>query len=137
MKFEVKSQTKSGIQTSWSSKAREHELTMAIPSEFEGPGSGFSPEDLYAMALVNCFVATFKVVAEKSKLEFSNLDASGILSLDNGADGKLWMAKIEIAVSLSGVSETQKAVRLLQKASEICMILNSTKTEKVFNFQVV
>jgi len=137
MKFEVKSQTKSGVQTPWSSKAREHELTMAIPPEFEGPGSGFSPEDLYAMALVNCFLATFKVVAQKSKLEFSTLDASGILTLDNGPDGKLWMAKIEISVSLSGAADTQKAARLLQKASEICMILNSTKTEKVFNFQVV
>ena len=70
MSFKAQAHSPAGIQSPWSSKAEampEKPLTLAIPPEFEGPGGGFSPEDLYLLALENCFVATFKVFAEKSR----------------------------------------------------------------------
>jgi organic hydroperoxide reductase OsmC/OhrA len=82
--FKVKSSAQAGIAAHWetSSPSVATPVPMAIPPEFEGPGGGFSPEDIYGFALTNCFVATFKVIAEKSKLTYKTLHAEGTLTVD-------------------------------------------------------
>ncbi len=136
MQFRVKSTGTSGIQTPWETQAEAFEMKvpLAVPPEFGGPGSGLSPEDLYAFALANCFVATFKVIAEKSKLEFSDLSAEGELTLDRNESGVPWMKAFHLKVSLTGAKDPERALRLLEKTSQSCMILNSVKTEKTFEF---
>lgn len=134
--FKVAAQASSGIQSAWSAEAGTHMVAMAIPPEFEGPGDGLSPEDLYALALLNCFIATFKVVAEKSKLSYSDIKANAELTVDRDAQGRPWMAKVDIRVNLTGATDIERTQKLLQKTSESCMILNSTKTEKTFSFEV-
>ena len=110
---------------------------MAIPPEFQGPGTGLSPEDLYAMALQNCFVATFKVFAEKSKFNFEKISVQAVLDVDRNAEGKPFMARIKLRVSLSGVAQEATAQRLLEKVSQNCMILNSVLSEKSFDFEIL
>jgi organic hydroperoxide reductase OsmC/OhrA len=112
-------------------------LGVAVPPEFDGPGGGYSPEDFYALALMNCFVATFKVIAEKSKLSFSALKAEGLLTVDRGEGGAPWMKSFHLKVSLAGVGDAERARRLLDKTSQSCMILNSVKTEKTFEFEFI
>lgn len=111
-------------------------LIGAIPPEFDGPGGGFSPEELYALALANCFVATFKVVAERSRMAFKQLDVRAALTVDLSPEGKPWMAAMNFHVALSGVENIEKAHRLLEKSTTSCLILNSVKTEKHFEFTV-
>src|SRR5690606_21420737 len=90
--FEVSAESNSGIQSLWESTAPGNKsITMSIPPEFDGPGGGFSPEDLYAMALQNCFLATFKVIAEKSNLLFQRIQIQTSLSVDRNENGKPWM----------------------------------------------
>ncbi|MFV8259536.1 OsmC family protein [Bdellovibrio bacteriovorus] len=138
MFFKAKAESLAGIQTPWDSKAMSVDagLQMAIPAEFEGPGGGFSPEDLYVMALQNCFVATFKVFAEKSKLAYESLRVESELTVDRDEAGRPWMARCVFAVYLEGCVQIENAKRILAKTSESCMILNSVKTEKVFEFHV-
>lgn len=136
MVFPVSAESKSGIESLWSSSAGPHSIEMAIPPEFQGKGGGFSPEDLYAMALSNCFIATFKVLAERSRLAFASVSVESKLIVDRGEGGKPWMARLEMDVKLTG-AEGEKALQLLKRTSESCMILNSVKTEKAFNFSVV
>jgi len=66
--FTVESKGESGVQSTWVNQLKDKASTpivMAIPPEFEGPGGTYSPEDLYALSLLNCYLATFKYIAEK------------------------------------------------------------------------
>jgi organic hydroperoxide reductase OsmC/OhrA len=136
MTFTTESNSPSGIQSRWQVLVSGLEAQAAVPTEFEGPGGGYSPEDFYVLALTNCFVATFKVFAEKSKLSFKSLKASGRLTVDRDAGGVPWMKSFHLAVHLDGCAEAEKADRLMKKVSQSCMILNSVKTEKSFEFAV-
>jgi len=137
MIFKVSASSPSGIKSLWSATASGLDAKLAIPPEFEGPGGGFSPEDFYALALTNCFIATFKVVAEKSKLEFQELNVEAELTVDRGEGGKPWMSLIQMKIILRGTNNSDRAQQLLEKTSQSCMILNSTKTEKIFEFKVL
>jgi len=136
MEFKIIANSKSGIETQWRSSGSGHEANLAIPPEFQGPGGGFSPEDLYGMALANCYVATFKVMAEKSRLSFEDLQVEASLFVDRGEGGRPWMAQMKMNVQLKGASDRDKAESLLKRTSESCMILNSVKTEKHFEFHL-
>lgn len=138
MPFQVMADASSGIAATWNTRAESTSQTLpvAIPPEFSGPGGGLSPEDLYAMALQNCFVATFKVFAEKSKLIYRSLAANGCLEVDRNEDGRPWMARFHLIIVLRGVSQVENARRILEKASESCMILNSVNTAKTFEFRI-
>ena len=109
---------------------------VTIPPAFEGPGGGYSPEDFYALALINCFVGTFKVIAEKSKLSFKDLKCEGVLTVDRDEKGIPWMSVFRLKGVLSGVADSDRAQRILEKTSQSCMILNSVKTEKIFEWVV-
>ena len=141
MTFDVQSEAQPGIQSTW--KAGPHStnqdldaFTVAIPPEFEGPGGGYSPEDFYALALANCFIATFKVFAEKSKISFSSLVGEGKLTVDRDDKSAPWMKSFHLKVSLFGVVDPERTLRLLEKTASSCMILNSVKTEKTFEFNL-
>lgn len=138
MKFASHSWGPSGTQSPWQTEAKtfDHQIPVAIPPEFEGPGNGLSPEDLYAMALQNCFIATFKVFAEKSKLDYESISVEAVLEVDKNDKGLLWMARIFLQVDLKGAVQTDRARRLLEKTSQSCMILNSVQTEKIFHFNL-
>jgi organic hydroperoxide reductase OsmC/OhrA len=138
MKFPVSAESEAGIQTAWTTKApnTSEVIPVAIPPEFEGPGTGLSPEDLYAMALQNCFIATFKVFAEKSKMTFQKISVQSVLEVDRDDKGRPWMARITLKVQLSGSDRKEQAQRLLERTSQNCMILNSVQTQKDFEFEI-
>lgn len=139
MKFAVKAAGPAGIQAAWQTQAQnfDHVIPVSIPPEFEGPGTGLSPEDLYAMALQNCFIATFKVFAEKSKLQYNSINIESVLEVDRDEKGRPWMARIHMQITLAGVSQQENAKRILEKTSQSCMILNSVNTQKTFQFDFV
>ncbi len=135
--FNVNAETTAGIQPLWTSTAPPAEpIKMGIPKEFDGPGGGLSPEDLYAMALQNCFVASFKVFAEKSRLTYSKLKTKGLLQVDRGEDGHPWMSKFLLTVTVEGASKVESIQRLLERTTKNCLILNSVKTQIQFQFDV-
>jgi len=134
--YSVVAEGASGMDSSWETEGpAKQRLVAAIPPEFDGPGGGFSPEEFYALALSNCFVATFKVIAEKSHLDYKKIEVQGDLIVDLGEDKRPWMARLELTVTLHGVEDQEKGERILEKASKSCLILNSVKTEKVLRFQ--
>jgi len=139
--YSVRSQSPSGIQSRWTTLALSPaselpSLACAIPPEFAGPGGGASPEDFYALALLNCFVATFKVFAEKSRIAFDAIETEGKLIVDRDEKGVPWMAKFHLQAKVSGAEDSERVRTLLEKTSRSCLILNSVKTEKSFEFEV-
>ncbi|MBV2169490.1 MAG: OsmC family protein [Bdellovibrio sp.] len=139
MKFRVKCAAQSGINVNWQSatNSMEQALPSAIPPEFGGPGKGFSPEDFYALAMVNCYIATFKIYAEKSNLQYQEITAELVLDVDRDEKGFPWMARAEMNVKLYQASPKEKAEALLNKAVKGCLVMNSIKTEKTVNFELI
>ena len=135
--FKVESIGASGVSSLWINKLTDKQCTpiaMAIPPEFEGPGGTYSPEDLYALSLMNCYLATFKFIAEKSKLEYSEVLASADLIVDKGEEKSPWMERVNIKVELNGCANRERALGLMEKTKAHCMILNSVKTKVNFEF---
>lgn len=121
MKFSVQSEASEGTQSAWVTRTQSfrHDVPVAIPPEFGGPGSGLSPEDIYAMALQNCFIATFKVFAEKSRLQYELIKVESVLEVDRNEKGSPWMAHIKLHVTLSGANQEENALRILEKPRRV------------------
>lgn len=112
-------------------------LATAAPTEFGGPGGRWSPETLFVAAAVDCFVLTFRAIAEASKLPWVRLACSGDGTLDR-VDGVTRFSALslhaELVLPTGGGAE--RATRLLEKAERSCLVTTSlavrpTLTSKV------
>lgn len=121
---------------SWEITSAAFKTQCAVPPEFGGPGGGFSPEDLFAQALTNCFLATFKVYAQASKLVYTQVSANSELFVDLGESGKPVMKKLILKVNIAGAVQAQRVRTLAEKAFASGFILNSVKTELDFELSV-
>ncbi len=128
MAFETIVNASDGTRAVWHAKSAQNDLKVSIPPEFAGPGGAFSPEDLYAQALTNCFLATFKVLAENSKVTFENISVKGKLLVDRDEQKKPCMHSCHLVVEIMSPSNEGKAMRLVDKAMQSGFILNSVKT---------
>ena len=138
LRFSVQSTAPSGVQTRWSTQSQDAgQVRCAIPESFGGPGAGASPEDFFAFAVANCFVATFKVIAEKSRLDYREVQIDSELTVDRDPQGAPWMASQHLIVTLSGASDSDRAERILTKTSQSCIVLNSIKTQKTFEWRLL
>ena len=126
-----------GVQNNWKTRSNNLVADISIPPEFKGPGGGFSPEDLFNQALANCFVATFKVYAENSKLIFSDVVVDAKLVVDIDDSKKAMMKEFYLVAKIKSPSNPEKAILLAKKAAQSGLILNSVKTICHFEFHVV
>ncbi|MBC7458840.1 MAG: OsmC family protein [Bdellovibrionaceae bacterium] len=136
LQFQVKCHSQSGIQKVWSIDSYGQQTLCAIPSEFGGPGGGLSPEDLFAQALTNCFIATFKVYAENSKLTFSDVQVDTNLTVNMNDNKKVTMHSCHFDIRLYQTPQPEKAELLIKKSFESGFILNSVKTELSYSLQI-
>ena len=138
MKFEVKANATPGIASHWT--AGSHDLPpimSAIPPEFSGPGNGYSPEDLFGIAILNCLIATYKVYCEKSKVSFHNLSAKAVLVIDKQpSETSFIVTEINIFFDISGATDVEKGRKLLDQAIKDCAISNSIKSGKTFHINI-
>lgn len=133
MNFDSQAKLEPAQGGAWLVQSGMHSLSCAVPPEFQGPGGGFSPEDLFAQALLNCFVATFRVYADNSKLSFKELTGSIRLVVDlDDTSRKPVMKSAQIRAQIRGASDADRARLLAQKAFQSGFILNSVKTAVSF-----
>ena len=134
--FEVHAKTSSGVQTPFEAKAGNlPPIAGAIPKEFGGPGNGYSPEDLFSLAVLSCLIATFEVFAERAGLQFTDISGTAKLTIDRNAQGIPELQKLDINFTLTGVQDQEKAKTLLIESEKYCLVSNAVKTEKTFNYQ--
>ena len=117
-----------GSAAHWTACSEGFELRCAVPVQFHGPGGGLSPEDLFAQALLNCFTATFLVMAEKSSLSFERLNVEGSLTVDRDDSRRPVMKEFKFHIHLAACDATERATVLVRKAMESGFILNSVRT---------
>ncbi len=137
LKFKASAKATPGPSNTWTAQAEDNApITCAIPPEFMGPGGGYSPEDLYGIALLNCVLATFKVFAEKSQIAFTEADGTADITIDRGEGGMPWISHIALHVTLTGASDPAKAETVLHESKKACIVCNSMKTEVSFTTTV-
>jgi organic hydroperoxide reductase OsmC/OhrA len=137
LEFSVSSSSSSGIDTQWDAAFEKTSLKCAIPPSFEGPGNGASPEDLYALSLLNCYIATFKVIAEKSRLNYERIEGTGKLVLDQDSNGNPWTEKVILDYKLFNPDNRNRAERILKKVETQSMVINSVKSNVEINWTVI
>lgn len=138
MNFEVQATASSGISSSWTAQSNSlPPIPSAIPFEFMGPGGGYSPEDLFALSILNCIIATYKVYCEKAKISFQEIRGKAVLTVDqiSGQMG-LGFTKIDITLDVMGVSDQVNAKKVIDNAIKDCAASNSIKSEKAFHINI-
>lgn len=138
MKFECQANAGPGIQTGWTAQADLlPPIPSAIPPEFMGPGGGYSPEDLFALAVVNCVIATFKVYCEKGKVSFQNIQGKAHLTVDKlPSEAGFGMTQIDVTFDVQGASDPEKIKKTLESAIKDCAVSNSIKSGKTFHMNI-
>jgi organic hydroperoxide reductase OsmC/OhrA len=103
-------------------------LHSASPAEFGGPGDRWSPETLLVGAVADCFILTFRAVANASNLPWLSLECEVTGTLDR-VDRVMQFVHFDITAHLAvpaGV-EASKARLALEKAERNCLISSSMK----------
>jgi len=114
------------------------DLTTAAPKSFGGPGDKWSPEDLLIAAVANCTVLSFKAIARASKMDWLSIECESEGVLDK-VEKKMLFTRINTRVKLliPSSTDTEKAVKLLNKAEEACLISNSLTAESHIECEIV
>ena len=138
MKFEVEAQASSGVHSQWISQTDQlPPIPTAIPPEFMGPGGGYSPEDLFALAVLNCVIATFKVYCERAKIAFQSVHGKANLTVDKlPMEAGFGMTQIDITLNIQGPSDPEKAKKTMDLAIKDCAVSNSIKSGKTFHINL-
>jgi len=103
-------------------------LQSASPAEFGGPGDRWSPETFLVGAVADCFILTFRAVANASKLSWISLDCDVTGTLDR-VDRVTQFTHFDMTAHLvvpAGV-DADKARHALEKAEQSCLISRSLK----------
>lgn len=113
-------------------------LIIAGPAEFGGPGDQWSPETLMMSAVANCFVLSFKAVANASKFSWKKIQCESIGKLDK-VDRLMKFTQITTKVRLVIDDENAKemALKLLKKAESICLVSNSLNSSLKLECEIV
>ena len=119
------------------SSAGLDDIESAAPVEFDGPGGKWSPETLLVAAVADCFVLSFKAVARASKFSWVALrcDVEGVLDrVDNVT--RFTEFNLRVVLDIAPGSDEQRAMRLLEKSEQVCLITNSLNAETHLNAEL-
>ena len=125
MKEEYKASAQEAEQSRWKSTSNNKELPVSVPKSFGGEGKGLTPEHLYAASLLNCYLATLRVIAQKSNVDIESLGADITATLDTEENPPLKSAQINV----SGQPDSKKMRMVAEKARQHCYIHQSVQTE--------
>ena len=101
-------------------------INFAAPPEFGGEPGLWTPENLLLGAVVTCYVATFRAIAEASKLFFSGMDVFGEGTIEK-QDGGLRFTRILLrpVVTIEREDDRERTQKLIEKAERTCLISRS------------
>ncbi len=114
-------------------------IEVATPPEFSKGIKGiWSPEHLFVAAATSCLMTTFLAIAENSTLEIASFscNATGKLEMVNG---KLMISEILLKpiVVINHEKYRDKAIRVIKKAEDACLITNSIKSQISMEISVI
>ncbi|MET3733070.1 OsmC family protein [Moheibacter stercoris] len=129
--YEVDVKWKEGRIGELSSPVLQPTIECATPPEFtNGVPNIWSPEHLFGAAINSCYMATFLAIAENFKLPFTSFECKTVCKLEM-VDKKFQITEAVITpvVHLENNELQDKALRVLEKSKQNCLVTNSIKTE--------
>ncbi|MGA2415688.1 MAG: OsmC family protein [Candidatus Sulfotelmatobacter sp.] len=111
------------------SDSAPHAIHFAAPPEFGGPEGRWTPEDFLLSALASCFTTTFHTLAGYSKFEFTDLEVEAegtICKSDAGYNFSRIFLRPRLTIS--GEEKRERALGLLRKAEELCLVSRALST---------
>ncbi|HMV71767.1 MAG TPA: OsmC family protein [Pseudomonadales bacterium] len=114
------------------------DIQSTAPPEFGGPEGNWSPETLFVAAVADCYVLSFRAVANASRFDWSEIDCEAVGVLDRTDEG-LWFTQIELQVKLRipAGGDAGLGTRLLEKAERNCLVSKSLRSETLLRTEVV
>jgi peroxiredoxin-like protein len=106
-------------------------IEVATPPKFpKGMEGIWSPEHLFVAAISGCLMTTFLAIAENSTLEFTSFSCHANGKLER-IEGELMMSEIVLnpTVVIHNEQYRDKAMRILKKAENACLISRSVKSK--------
>lgn len=105
------------------------DLTMAPPSEYDGPGDAWSPEHLLLAAVSSCFLFTFRAVAKASHIDIVEVEATTSGTVDRAA-GTTRFTDILVRATVTTASGADAAAvqRAVDKTAARCLVSSSLAT---------
>lgn len=92
---------------------------------------------MFVATIADCFLMTFRAASTLSKLDWVSLSCNAEGTLDR-VDSKIQFAEVVLSATLQikqGGNE-ERAIRLMHKAEQNCLVPNSIKTKVVLNTRV-
>ncbi|HVO73835.1 MAG TPA: OsmC family protein [Ignavibacteriaceae bacterium] len=106
-------------------------IDTATPPDFAGGVPNiWSPEHLFTASVNICLMNTFLAIAENSKLNFKAFTSNASGKVEK-VDGKYMVTEIELKpkIVIADEKDRERAVRIIEKAKNACLISNSVKSE--------
>lgn len=104
-------------------------LVTVQPSQFDGPGDAWSPEDLLLAAVEACFLFTLRAVARNAKLEFQALEVEATGTVDRtGGVTRFTDIVLRPTITVDARTSRELVLRVLTKTERACLVSASLST---------
>lgn len=112
-------------------------INFAAPPEFLGEPGLWTPEHLLVASVATCFLATFRAIAENSKLHVLRLEveAEGLLEKEEGGF-RFTQIVVRPRLAIADAADEERAYRMLEKAERACLISRSLSSHMELQAQV-
>lgn len=107
-----------------SDRKLDHKLSR--PVEMGGDGAGTNPEQLFAVGYAACFASSIQFVADKRKLDVSDLAVTAEVGIGPNASGG-FAFEITMHVEMPDRIPAETARELVDTAHEVCPYSNATR----------
>lgn len=112
-------------------------IHFTAPPEFGGFEGRWTPEELLLSSVASCFTATFQTIAAYSKFDYADLEVE-TEALVRKAESGYAFSEITIrpTLTISREEDKERALALLLKAKQLCLVSRALLTEQKFENRV-
>ncbi len=113
-------------------------INFSAPPEFGGEPGLWTPEHMLVAAVATCFTATFRVLAERSKLEVHALEVpvEGVLEREEKGY-RFTEILLRPQVTILKESDRVRTLLLVEKAEKACLVSRSLNSKITLSPKVV
>lgn len=106
-------------------------IEVASPPQFGGPEAVWTPEHMFVASVASCLMTTFHAIAATSGLDVAGYadSARGRLVRDENRLYRMESVTLRPRILIYDASHRDKALRLLEKAEQVCLISRSIAAE--------
>lgn len=112
-------------------------IHFTSPPAFGGVDGRWTPEDLLLSALAACYTTTLRTLAEGSRFDCTDLQVeveAAIAKADQGY--RFGEVLIRVSLTISHEEERSRALELLNKAKDLCLVSRALAVEQRFEAHV-